>query len=196
MTDPLPGHSEDMNPPLARERFAARSRLQALSGATVRGRDGESVGRVRDIYLQDATGELAAITVARRQLSSRSVLIPASAIAVLPAEHPDEAEAADGSGSAGNPADGSDGDSADGNAPDADGERSDDGNAPDADRERSTRRRRGRTTPHPGHPQALWLLVDADVAREGITAPDTAHATPEMLREAARVLGIEEAPAE
>ncbi|MFC7375059.1 MULTISPECIES: PRC-barrel domain-containing protein [unclassified Brachybacterium] len=178
MTDPLPGHSEDMNPPLARERFAARSRLQALSGATVRGRGGESVGRVRDIYLQDATGELAAITVVRRQLSSRSVLIPASAIAVLPAEHPDEAEAADGA------------------ADRPTGEHADDGNAPDADRERSTRRRRGRTTPHPGHPQALWLLVDADVAREGITAPDTAHATPEMLREAARVLGIEEAPAE
>ncbi|WP_422115771.1 PRC-barrel domain-containing protein [Brachybacterium sp. UNK5269] len=61
---------------------------------TVRGSDGATAGRVRDIYLHDATGQLAAITVVRRQLSSGAVLIPAAAIAELPAAHaPGEAPA-------------------------------------------------------------------------------------------------------
>ena len=74
---------------------ARRRRVQALAGVTVHGSDGKSVGRVRDVYLQDASGELAAITVTPRQLSARSVLIPASAIAALPEapEDPDGPQA-------------------------------------------------------------------------------------------------------
>ncbi len=139
-----------------------RERLQALAGASVRGSDDESVGRVRDIYLHDASGELAAITVVRRQLSSRTVLIPAAAIAVLPAEHPaDEA-------------------------------------ARDAVRETSDQAAdegEGDLTSEPGHPQALWLLVDAETALAGIRPPGTSHATPEMLREAELALGLQEASA-
>ena len=52
-----------------------------LSGAIVHGSDGEHVGRVRDIYLHDATGELAAITVSVGRLRGRTVLLPAVAIA-------------------------------------------------------------------------------------------------------------------
>src|SRR5699024_3987158 len=70
-----------MNPPPDR---TGRRRLQALAGATVHGSDGKTVGWVRDVYLHDATGELAAITVMPRQLSGHSVLIPAAAIAALP----------------------------------------------------------------------------------------------------------------
>ncbi|WP_394214073.1 PRC-barrel domain-containing protein [Brachybacterium vulturis] len=66
---------------------ARRRRLQALAGVTVHGSDGRTVGRVRDVYLRDATGELAAIAVTPRQLSARSVLIPAIAIAALPEVH-------------------------------------------------------------------------------------------------------------
>lgn len=53
---------------------------QALSGAAVRGSDDEHVGRVRDIYLADATGELAAITVTVGRMRGRTVLLPAAAI--------------------------------------------------------------------------------------------------------------------
>ena len=70
-----------MTPPPDR---TGRRRLQALAGATVHGSDGKTVGRVRDVYLHDATGELAAITVMPRQLSGHSVLVPAAAIAALP----------------------------------------------------------------------------------------------------------------
>ena len=63
---------------------ARRRRMHALAGVTVHGSDGKTVGRVRDVYLHDATGELAAITVMPRQLSARGVLLPASAIAALP----------------------------------------------------------------------------------------------------------------
>ena len=82
-----------MNPPPDR---AGRRRLQALAGATVRGNDGKTVGRVRDVYLHDATGDLAAITVMPRQLSAHSVLIPAAAIAALPElpERPEDDAAA------------------------------------------------------------------------------------------------------
>ena len=76
-----------MNPPPDR---TGRRRLQALAGATVHGSDGKTVGRVRDVYLHDATGELAAITVMPRQLSGHSVLIPAAAIAALPELPEDE----------------------------------------------------------------------------------------------------------
>lgn len=78
-----------------------RRRLQDLAGLTVRGSDGGSVGRVRDVYQQDAGTELAAITVVPRQLSSRSVLIPAAAIASLPPEKADAEGSADGDGAPG-----------------------------------------------------------------------------------------------
>src|SRR5699024_6308697 len=58
-------------------------RATVLPGAVVRGSDGQLVGRVRDIYLHDRSGEFAAITVKPGQLSSRTVLIPAAAIARL-----------------------------------------------------------------------------------------------------------------
>ena len=54
-------------------------RATVLPGAVVRGSDGQLVGRVRDIYLHDRSGEFAAITVKPGQLSSRTVLIPAAA---------------------------------------------------------------------------------------------------------------------
>lgn len=57
--------------------------LQALAGLTVRGSDDRVVGRVRDVYQHDASGELAALTVMPRQLSSRTVMIPAAAIGGL-----------------------------------------------------------------------------------------------------------------
>ena len=57
--------------------------LQALAGLTVRGSDDRVVGRVRDVYQHDASGELAALTVMPRQLSSRTVMIPAAAIVGL-----------------------------------------------------------------------------------------------------------------
>ncbi|ASK65573.1 hypothetical protein CFK39_06690 [Brachybacterium avium] len=84
---------------------AQRRRMQGLAGVTVHGSDGKTVGRVRDVYLRDATGELAAISVMPRQLSTRSVLIPAAAIAALPgtleelaAPHRPAAEEAPGKG--------------------------------------------------------------------------------------------------
>ncbi|MDN5688148.1 MAG: PRC-barrel domain-containing protein [Brachybacterium sp.] len=130
---------------------ARRARLQALAGVTVLGSDGAQVGRVRDIYVHDATGELAAITAVRRQLSSRSVLIPTAAIAVLPAPHPEPDE-------------------------------------PDVRRRAAADR-----DADPSHPQELWLFVDAAAAREGLRPPDTLHASPQTLREAARAVGLEEA---
>ena len=83
---------------------AARPRLQALAGLTVRGADGRRVGRVRDVYQHDASGRLAALTVLPRQLSARSVLIPARAIASLPPE--DGAAAVASSSADGSSADG------------------------------------------------------------------------------------------
>ncbi|MGP9614009.1 PRC-barrel domain-containing protein [Brachybacterium sp. AOP42-B2-9] len=79
-------------------RAERRHWLQSLAGVTVRGSDGRPVGRVRDVYLHDATGELAAITVMPRQLSARSVLIPASAIAALPEPREDPAAPSPGAG--------------------------------------------------------------------------------------------------
>ena len=223
-------------------RLARRRRLQALAGVTVLGSDGAQVGRVRDVYLHDATGELAAITVVRRQLSSRSVLIPTAAIAVLPAQHtePDEpdpdrrAEAqvtaarhggdsagGDGAGRKGTGGDGSgregvDQDEASYLGPDADGaavqlpdttshgSRDDSegaGRSDGADRRATVRRtadrqhRRAATDrdADPAHPQAMWLFVDAASARAGLRPPDTLHASPRTLREAARAVGLEDA---
>lgn len=92
----VPAGSAEPVPPSARAE--RRLRLQGLAGVTVLGSDGRTVGRVRDIYQQDDSGELAAITVMPRQLSSRAVLIPSAAIAALPAEpaeEPAEPRAAD-----------------------------------------------------------------------------------------------------
>lgn len=109
-----------------------RARLLALAGLPVLGSEGDTVGRVRDIYLHDATGELAAVSVVRRQLSSRHGVIPSAAIAELPAAEPDES-------------------------------------AP-----------------------SIRLLISAETARTGIRPPQTGHLTPELLREAHEVLGLEE----
>lgn len=109
-----------------------RARLLALAGLPVLGSEGDTVGRVRDIYLHDATGELSAVSVVRRQLSSRHVVIPSAAIAELPAAETDES------------------------------------------------------------PQSIRLLIPAETARTGIRPPQTAHLTPELLREAHQVLGLEE----
>lgn len=214
----------------AARRQARRTRLQDLAGVTVLGSDGGQVGRVRDIYLHDATAELAAITVVRRQLSSASVLIPTAAIAVLPAPHtePDESDeqrradsqveaARHGGDSAGadeseaaRRGDDSAGADESGVAPEdrtgaidgADDEAPDGADHSEATHRRATARRtadreRRRTAADrdadPAHPQALWLRVDAESARAGLGPPDTLHATPQRLREAARAIGLEEA---
>lgn len=166
---PAPGAAAHA-PVTDRQRVARRARMQALAGASVRGGDGSSVGLVRDIYLHDATGELAAISVVRRQLSSKSVLIPAAAIDELPAEP----AASDGSAGADESA--ADGSGADRTTPD---ETTPDETAADgpeaADRD----------------PQTLWLHLDASAAREGLRPPDTGHVTPAVQREAERALGLE-----
>lgn len=148
----------------------------------MRGSDDESVGRVRDIYLHDASGELAAISVVRRQLSSRTVLIPVAAIAVLPAEQPAQGltdQAAQGAtgGTAQGASDTTANTTADKTA-DKTADQHDDDESAEA-----------------GHPQTVVLLVDAETARAGTRPPGTSHATPEMLREAARALGLQEASA-
>src|SRR5690625_3739636 len=95
-------------------------RTRVLPGAVVRGSDGQLVGRVRDIYLHDRSGEFAAITVKPGQLSPRTVLIPAAAIADLDTEGVDgpciATDGADGAQADGGPADGApaDGGRADG----------------------------------------------------------------------------------
>lgn len=61
-------------------RTPAPEHVLELSGASVHGSDDEHVGRVRDIYLHDATGELAAITVSVGRIRGRTVLLPAVAI--------------------------------------------------------------------------------------------------------------------
>src|SRR5690625_1480388 len=185
-------------------------RTRVLPGAVVRGSDGQLVGRVRDIYLHDRSGEFAAITVKPGQLSPRTVLIPAAAIADLDTEGVDgpciATDGADGAQADGGPADGApaDGGRADGGR--AEGGRVD-GGAPEGGRvDRGPRAAAAPTTEAraadalttPGDaPQrqdtAVHLRVDSMTVRAGISAPDTDHATPEQLRLAARELGIEEA---
>src|SRR5690625_3478541 len=111
-------------------------RTRVLPGAVVRGSDGQLVGRVRDIYLHDRSGEFAAITVKPGQLSPRTVLIPAAAIADLDTEGVDgpciATDGADGAQADGGPADGAPADGADGGPADgapADGGRADGGSA-------------------------------------------------------------------
>lgn len=154
-------------------------------GAVVRGSDGQLIGRVRDVYLHDRTGELAAITVQPGQLSSRNVLIPAVAIA-----DPDGPDRSDGSDA---PTD----------AP-AEG-RTDRGPGSDAPADGRTDRGSGSDGgPGPGTSPAempptedttVHLTVDSLAVRAGISAPDTGHATPVQLNLAARELGVEEAAA-
>lgn len=146
-----------------------RLRLQGLAGMTVLGSDGKTVGRVRDIYQQDSGGKLAAITVMPRQLSARSVLIPSAAIAALPAEHP-----ADGA----DPADGND--PVDSAGP-TDAGPADAGNTDPAD---------GAEAAGSQPADVVRLRIDTATATSGLRPPDTGHATPQMLREAAEALGL------
>src|SRR5690625_2879556 len=175
-------------------------RTRVLPGAVVRGSDGQLVGRVRDIYLHDRSGEFAAITVKPGQLSPRTVLIPAAAIADLDTEGVDgpciATDGADGAQADGGPADGApaEGGRADGGSPE--GGRVDRG--PRAAAAPTTEARAADALTTPGDaPQrqdtAVHLRVDSMTVRAGISAPDTDHATPEQLRLAARELGIEEA---
>lgn len=145
-----------------------------LPGAVVRGSDDQIVGRVRDIYLTDRTGELAAITVVSGQLASRNVLIPAAAIAELEGREADGDTGPEGPGSLPGSNTGSEG-SADGSAPADDPAPADD-------------------APHV-QDTTVHLRVDSMTVRAGIAAPDTGHATPQQLHLAARELGIEEAAA-
>src|SRR5690625_4093348 len=185
-------------------------RTRVLPGAVVRGSDGQLVGRVRDIYLHDRSGEFAAITVKPGQLSPRTVLIPAAAIADLDTGGGDgpciATDGADGAQADGGPADGApaDGGRADGGP--AKGGRVDGGSpeggrvdrGPRAAAAPTTEARAADALTTPGDaPQrqdtAVHLRVDSMTVRAGISAPDTDHATPEQLRLAARELGIEEA---
>ena len=175
-------------------------RTRVLPGAVVRGSDGQLVGRVRDIYLHDRSGEFAAITVKPGQLSPRTVLIPAAAIADLATEGVDgpciATDGADGAQADGGPADGApaDGGRADGGSPE--GGRADHGPRAAAAPTTETRAADALTTPGDapqGQDTAVHLRVDSMTVRAGISAPDTDHATPEQLRLAARELGIEEA---
>lgn len=171
-------------------RAERRRRLQALAGVTVHGSDGTTVGRVRDIYQQDATGELAAITVMPRQLSAHSVLIPASAIAALP-DMPEES--ADPS---------ADADAQTAGAPLTDkGIRKAEKDARKAEKgsrraEKDTTQAEQRSAAPDSTEQVgdhvLHLLVDAATAKAGARPPLTLHATPQDLREAAAALHLEE----
>src|SRR5699024_2968553 len=196
-------------------------RTRVLPGAVVRGSDGQLVGRVRDIYLHDRSGEFAAITVKPGQLSPRTVLIPAAAIADLDTEGVDgpciatdgadgaqadggpadraPADGADGGPADGAPADGADGGPAKGGRVDGgspEGGRVDRGPRAAAAPTTEARAADALTTPGDapqGQDTAVHLRVDSMTVRAGISAPDTDHATPEQLRLAARELGIEEA---
>lgn len=57
-----------------------------LAAAIVMGADGRRVGRVRDVYVDDDTGILAAVTVLMGRLRQREVLVPVLGLA---AEEPD-----------------------------------------------------------------------------------------------------------
>ncbi|MGP9583090.1 hypothetical protein ACT3SQ_10120 [Brachybacterium sp. AOP42-C2-15] len=151
---------------------AERRRLQHLAGVTVLGSDEKTVGRVRDIYQQDASGELAAITVMPRQLSSRSVLIPSAAIAALPAAHP-TADAA--SVDAAEPAEPAEPAGAAEPAQPA-GAANPAGDAESAD---------------PPSAEVVRLRIDAATAKAGLRPPDTGHASPTTLREAEVAVGLD-----
>lgn len=150
-------------------------RLQALAGLTVKGRDDRTVGRVRDIYQQDASGALAAITVVPRQLSSRAVLVPAAAIETLPPFGAPQEDARR------DPRSGSDAGS---------GSASDEGSSADSGSGSGSGSRSGSGS---GEDPVVRLRVDAATARAGKRPPETAHVTPQQMREAAEALGLEAA---
>lgn len=143
-----------------------------ISGREVRGSDGASVGRVREVYLQDRDGSLAALTVSPSRFSSREVLIPLAAI-----QDPTE------------------------NQPGTEPEREPD-REPDSDPEAPpgtaskppSRSRAHRVSAALVGADAVLLSVTADAAHSGAEAPATGHVTPDLLRQAARALGIEETP--
>ena len=156
-------------------------RTTVLPGAVVRGSDGQLVGRVRDIYLHDRSGEFAAITVKAGQLSSRTVLIPAAAIARLGDEVAETRGAEAGESGTGPEARGTEAE-ARGTGAEARGA-GNDGPGGSADSDEAPRTQDA----------TVHLAVDSMAVRAGISAPDTDHATPTQLRLAARELGIEEA---
>lgn len=51
--------------------------LRALASAPVLDADGRRVGRVHDVFLDDRTGELAAVSVAMGRILAREVIVPA-----------------------------------------------------------------------------------------------------------------------
>lgn len=170
-----------------RARAERRLRLQSLAGMTVLGSDGRTVGRVRDIYQQDDSGELAAITVMPRQLSSRTVLIPSAAIAALPAERP-EGSAGQGADDEG-AADGADAarGTARADATAADGAASADAGAASGPADSAGAAARAADS-RPA--DVVRLHIEAAVARAGLRPPETGHATVELLREAAAALDL------
>ena len=54
-----------------------------LASALVRTAEGEVVGRVRDVFCTDASGDLAAVTVARGRIRTRQVLLPAADVELV-----------------------------------------------------------------------------------------------------------------
>lgn len=142
-----------------------RLRLQGLAGMTVLGSDGKTVGRVRDIYQQDAGGELAAITVMPRQLSARSVLIPAAAISALP----EDAHAL---------------------GQNAEQQEQEQGKEQQKAQEREQDQEQDADELEQEVPTTITLLIDTATARAGIAPPDTLHADPQVLQDAAEAVGL------
>lgn len=85
MADSVPGASPSPSPSSTTP-ATTDPRWQLLAGVEVNGADGARVGRVRDVYLHDRSGDLAAVSVTRRHFSSRSILLPAAALAASTAE--------------------------------------------------------------------------------------------------------------
>lgn len=56
----------------------ARMSMTRLAQARVVDRQGRRLGRVRDVYLADRTGEVAGVTVALGRMGLREVLVPAT----------------------------------------------------------------------------------------------------------------------
>ena len=179
---PRPGSADAVEAAFPAAPVPRFPRLQALAGLTVRGRDDRTVGRVRDIYQQDAGGGLAAITVVPRQLSSRSVLVPAAAIESLPPFGAQQDPARRGPrADAGSRTD-ADPRADAGPRADAASE-ADAGSSADADPRADAR-------PSSDEDPVVRLRVDAATAKAGTRPPETAHVTPQDLREAAEALGL------
>ena len=158
-------------------------RLQALAGLTVRGSDDRPVGRVRDIYQQDASGALAAITVMPRQLSARTVLIPAVAIEALPPLDEDRAGPRSDKCAPAPEAPGRETTAPHATARQAPGRRAPAMDVPSED---------ARAEDATGKDDVIRLRVDAATARAGRRPPAIAHVAPQDLREAAEALGLDD----